>query len=99
MMKITGQKGFHITFANGYTVSVQFGPGNYGDNYDMRIGADEQRAGEQGSARAECAVWKDGGDLLEGPGFNGDTVVGYIDANRVLELMKWAAVQTRQETK
>lgn len=37
--KITGVKGFHITFENGWTVSVQFGGGNYSDNYDEPIGA------------------------------------------------------------
>jgi hypothetical protein len=29
------RKGFHITFPNGWTVSVQFGAGNYCENYDM----------------------------------------------------------------
>ena len=29
MFKITDGKGFHITFKNGVTVSVQFGYGNY----------------------------------------------------------------------
>lgn len=32
MFHITANKGFHITFANGNTVSVQFGRGNYCDN-------------------------------------------------------------------
>ncbi|HUV72053.1 MAG TPA: hypothetical protein VMW25_03520 [Clostridia bacterium] len=27
-------KGFHLKFNNGWIVSIQFGPGNYGDNYD-----------------------------------------------------------------
>jgi len=30
---ISNNKGFHITFENGWTVSVQFGAGNYCDNY------------------------------------------------------------------
>ena len=29
-----GDKGFQMTFENGYTVSVQFGEYNYCDNYD-----------------------------------------------------------------
>ncbi len=29
MLKITGNKGFMMTFENGWTVSVQFGTGNY----------------------------------------------------------------------
>jgi len=32
--RITRQSGFQIVFSNGYTVSVQFGYGNYGSNYD-----------------------------------------------------------------
>lgn len=37
MFRITESKGFHMQFANGWTVSVQFGPGNYGDNYNNSI--------------------------------------------------------------
>lgn len=33
MFKITGSKGFHITFKNDVTVSVQFGWGNYCNTY------------------------------------------------------------------
>jgi hypothetical protein len=32
MFKATENKGFQITFNNGYTISVQFGKGNYCDN-------------------------------------------------------------------
>jgi len=35
MFRINDNKGFSITLDNGYTVSVQFGPGNYGSNYDL----------------------------------------------------------------
>jgi hypothetical protein len=31
MFRINDNKGFSITFDNGYTVSVQFGPGNVGE--------------------------------------------------------------------
>lgn len=34
MFKITGNRGFHITFPNGITLSTQFGWGNYCNNYD-----------------------------------------------------------------
>lgn len=33
MFSVNGNKGFHITFKNGYTLSTQFGYGNYCDNY------------------------------------------------------------------
>lgn len=35
MFNITANKGFQITFANGNTVSVQFGEGNYCDNRNL----------------------------------------------------------------
>ena len=36
-LKITHNKGFHITFENGWTASIQFGWGNYCDNYNNPI--------------------------------------------------------------
>lgn len=33
MLKITESKGFHITFENGLTASIQWGFGNYCDNH------------------------------------------------------------------
>jgi hypothetical protein len=72
MFKITGKKGFHIKFENGYTVSVQFGPGNYCDNYDMEIGRDEENAGKEGSYTAECAVWAEDGEMIDR--WDGNTV-------------------------
>jgi len=40
MFKITDGKGFHMRFSNGYTLSVQFGFGNYCNckNYELRKG-------------------------------------------------------------
>ena len=70
MFKITGGKGFQMTFANGWTVSVQFGPGNYCENrnINMMITAEQEQfagkkaiAGNKGSIDAEIAAWdKDG---------------------------------------
>jgi hypothetical protein len=39
MFSIRGNKGFQMTFENGYTVSVQFGEHNYCDNYSLKISA------------------------------------------------------------
>lgn len=33
-------KGFHMKFPNGWTVSVQFGKGNYCENYNLDIDGD-----------------------------------------------------------
>lgn len=91
MFKITDKKGFHIKFENGYTVSVQFGPGNYCDNYDMEIGRDEEKAGKNGSYNAECAVWAEDGELIDR--WDGSTVSNRSTAEEVLALLNWAAAQ------
>ena len=91
MFKITGKKGFHITFKNGYTVSVQFGPGNYCDNYDRNF-EDVELCGKQGSSTAECAVWASDGEMIKRPGWN-DTVSNRSTPAEVLALLKWAAAQ------
>lgn len=94
--KITGHKGFHITFANGVTVSVQFGGGNYGDNYDRALIGTEQDKRVLESGRAEVAVWKGDGKKTEWitkqwkPG-DGHNVLGWQTADDVLRLLNWAA--------
>jgi len=50
MFSITNNKGFQMTFANGWTVSVQFGDGNYCDNRD---------GASSSSKTAEIAAWND----------------------------------------
>ena len=98
--RITGGKGFHIVFPNGYGVSVQFGPGNYGSNYDAPFTPYEtalQDAGARGADKAEVAIFQESKKgLLEFPaelGGEGDTVCGYLDAEQVLRVMNWAAKQ------
>lgn len=58
MFGITDGKGFHVTFENGWTISVQFGPCNYGDHYHVRFDPRDpdktsRECGAQGSHRAE----------------------------------------------
>ena len=56
MFTITQGKGFHIAFANGWTVSVQFGKGNYCDHHGM-IGGDLSELAAGPSKTAEVGVW------------------------------------------
>lgn len=57
MFKINGNKGFHITFSNGITISTQLGGGNYCANYDDTIGDGQPKE----CVNAEIALWdKDG---------------------------------------
>lgn len=93
---ITNQTGFHITFPNGYTISVQFGPANYCDNYNRGIGRDEQVSGEEGSATAETAYWGPDGKLIsERQGEYTDTVQGYQTVAQVFERMQRIAALPR----
>ena len=96
MFKITGKKGFHITFENGYTVSVQFGPGNYCDNYDRGIGYEDEVCGKDGSTTAEGAVWGPDGAMID-LGW-GNTVSNHSSPAEVLELFVWAAGMPKEQT-
>ena len=63
--RITQGKGFGITFANGWGISVQFGAGNYCDHYNGTISTEAFREqGEQGSDTAECAVFDPAGNFV-----------------------------------
>ena len=84
MLKSTGSSGYHITFANGYTASVQWGSGNYCDNYNAPYGSNPTS-----SATAEVAYWKDG-PMLEIPEA-GDTVNGHLSANEVLAFLTFVS--------
>ena len=90
---ITNGKGFYFGFENGWGVSVQFGPGNYADNYNMKICADETEAGRRGSQTAECAVITPDGGLFAHPDFDGDTVKGHCAPDEVLALLVWTQAQ------
>lgn len=57
MFRITYSKGFHITFENGWTISVQFGNGNYCNNKNLKNG-DEVKC-----QNAEVAIWNDDLDI------------------------------------
>jgi hypothetical protein len=91
MFRIEDGKGFHITFENGYTVSVQFGPGNYCDHRNKDFDKSAE-CGKAGSRTAECAVWHGKGPLLQLDWWDG-TVKGWMRPAEVLALLVWAAAQ------
>lgn len=74
-------RGFHVTFENGWTVSVQFGAGSYSANYDLNFDSPKTPR----SATAEVAAWPATGDMIEMPG--GDTVAGWQTPEQVLALL------------
>lgn len=86
MFKITEGKGFHVTFANGYTVSVQFGYGNYSDNYHNRN--DIEGRPVEPSTKAEFAAWNEKGEWLnEG----GDEIQAWKTPDEMLAFMNKVA--------
>lgn len=86
-------KGFHVTFENGWTVSVQFGRGNYCDNRDWRgPNPDDPSsvvfAQAPKSRTAEVAAWDANGKWLS---FESDDVEGWQSPAQVLELLNRVA--------
>ena len=75
--------GFTMTFKNGITISVQFGPGNYCE----RRGATVSYRGDMDgstpivkSKNAEIAIWDENGKWFS---FGNDTVKGWVDTEEV----------------
>jgi hypothetical protein len=87
MFAITGHSGYHMTFANGWTASVQWGPGNYSDHYDSvyRWDAPKRASTTWESTTAEVAAWSRNGTLVRLEG--GNTVRGYLTADEVLAFL------------
>lgn len=89
--------GFHITFGNGYTVSVQWGPDNYCSNrglFDHLDDYTERRleAGRAGSKNCEVAVWDRNGNFVKTSKWAGamanddDDVVGRMTADQLVHV-------------
>jgi hypothetical protein len=84
MFAVTLGKGFQMTFANGWTVSVQWGANNYCKNrsHDLDACVAEMR-GEALSAEspdAEIAAWDKDGTWFD---FGSDTVKGWCSPDHV----------------
>ena len=82
---ITNHKGFHLSFNNGWQVSVQFGPGNYCERREEDY--DSPRKSESWhSKNAEIAVWRNFGKqemiMLEN-----DVVRGWTSPREVAEIV------------
>ncbi len=66
--------GFHMKFENGWTVSVQWGPGNYCSNHDLDAPLPLDLTKRLTGHTAEIAAW-DKDDNWHN--FGGDTVSGW----------------------
>ena len=92
MFGVSGNKGFKITFANGNTISVQWGPVNYCDpthpegrnaKYDEPMKNDSWEA-----ETVEVAAWDKNGNWHN---FGYDQVNGWQNPEQVLEFMNFVA--------
>lgn len=99
-------KGFHITFPNGVTLSTQFGGGNYCDNYGEPIGTLNlaEALKQRWSSNAEIAIFN-GDDWLTKKmikalypkgGYPND-VKGYVDIKEWLKIFDWCRKQRRKK--
>ena len=91
MFKISENKGFQIKFANGYTVSVRWGAGNYCGNYDIHsISFQNCGTPVPPSETAEIAVFDPEGNFVD---LDGDQVAGYQTPEEVAAIIaKYSAI-------
>lgn len=83
------EQGFHMTFKNGYTISVQFGNGNYCSNGLTPIASDDGEKIIGQCSNCETAILKPNGKFLK---YKGDDVQGWQTTNDVAETI--AYIQT-----
>jgi hypothetical protein len=57
MLKVIKNSGFHITFENGWTASVQFGPGTYSEHYETSRDVVARDSRVWTSKTAEISAW------------------------------------------
>lgn len=85
---ICGGKGFHMTFANGWTASVQFGSTNYIQGYPNNL------PGHCESPDAEIAAWDTEGNWHD---FDGRGVKGWVSPDDVLAFLQLIAAKKSGE--
>lgn len=88
----TMRKGFHMTFKNGLTASVQWGAGNYCDNHFPKD-RDFSFKKDASSDTAEIAVFDKTGNFLDPQSFfsyeiiSDGSVAGYLTPEQVVEFL------------
>jgi hypothetical protein len=92
MISTTSNKGFQMIFANGNTVSVQWGPMNYCEPTDDRGRNAPFDAPANtncwGAKSAEVAAWNSDGEWHN---FGGDQVKGWLTAEEVAEFISFVS--------
>lgn len=90
MFRTTQNKGFHMKFKNGLTISVQFGTGSYCSRRDMNASFQSERQMHTvESPDAEIAIWDKDNDKWFN--FGDDEVKPYCDTD---EVASWIILTT-----
>jgi len=92
---VNGNKGVRITFKNGVSVSIQWGPFNYCNNNAMKTLAtiQEPRKDDHWFCKnAEIAIWDHEGEWVTKKwcGKDHDDVIGYQSPKDALSALIWA---------
>ena len=100
MIRINNAKGFHLTFDNGLTISVQIGHGNYCDNYNLISDFYNLRVSQCDiqSKNAEVAIWDETGKWLTSNFIGDDDVIGYLDVNQIVDLINKVKNYSKEES-
>ena len=90
---ITQHKGVRVTFANGWAISVQWGPGNYVS--DRTVDWDAPKKSDYfHSVDAEIAMFTPEGNWYRPEGEDwGDDVKGHVSPDEVLRYMSLIAAK------
>ena len=93
--RLCRNRGFQITFENGYTVSVQFGAGNYCDNQSdaLRKPTDIKSAADLECGNAEVAILDQNNNFIGFASTGGENVLTHITPEKVAEIIAWACRQ------
>jgi len=100
MSKFTSclNKGFQMTFDNGFRISVQWGHGNYCEVKNKGMWGDEQKQDYWDSTSAEIAVFGENDNMLNLRGDDSfDTVAGWLSTDMVAKVI--AIVQSAKTDK
>jgi hypothetical protein len=91
--KTSGNKGFHLTFPNGLTLSTQFGYGNYCGDYPNQplFKAEEffQRKDTSSDDVEIAIISPDGAWITNQYDPEADQVLGYVTMDRWLDIVAW----------
>ena len=82
-------RGFHLTFDNKWTISVQFSGGHYCDNYDKHWNFAQKQIAKGdsiSSSTAEIAVWNNS-PSMEMVWLENDNVRGYTTTDKVAQVI------------